>query len=40
MTKKKFLNISIITSAENDKHAYFLLKSFGFPLIEKNKKGN
>tara|TARA_Y100001970_G_C14160819_1_gene818430 strand:- start:236 stop:811 length:576 start_codon:yes stop_codon:yes gene_type:complete len=34
------INISIITSAENDEHAYFLLKSFGFPLIEKNKKGN
>ena len=34
------INISIITSAENDEHAYFLLKSFGFPLIEKNKKDN
>ena len=34
------INISIITSAENDEHAYFLLKLFGFPLIEKNKKGN
>ena len=32
------INISIATTANCDEQAYSLLKSFGFPLIEKNKK--
>ena len=33
------LNITIVTSAENDMNAYVLLKEFGFPINEmKNKK--
>ena len=34
------INVSIITNTDNDKHAYLLLKSFGFPLKEEKNKDN
>ena len=32
------MNITIVTSAQNDYEAYELLQSFGFPINEYNKK--